>query len=275
MKASAPPVWHPYPAPDLQGGQVVGNVQHLDRIEGPRSEDARDLLVYLPRSYDSDPGRRYPVIYMQDGQNLFDEHTSFGSDWRADETMEALAPEGVEAILVGIPNAGENRIHEYSPFEDVEHGGGRGGDYLDWVIGTVKPLIDSSFRTLPDREKTGIFGSSMGGLISLYGFFEKTSAFGFVGAMSPSLWFADDAIFPYIERAPFVEGKVYLDVGAAEGRSTVWNVRRLRRLLYAKGYESGHTMRYVEQKGAGHGEEWWAGRLGNAMKFLLADRGTS
>jgi predicted alpha/beta superfamily hydrolase len=262
--------WHQYPVDGKPGGSVVGNVKLLHGVEGPRPSDSRDLLVYLPPSYERDLERRYPVVYMQDGQNLFDEHTSYGADWRADETMESLAEKGVEAILVGIPNLGVERIDEYSPFADVEHGGGRGDAYLDFVVDGIKPIVDASFRTLPSRESTGLFGSSMGGLVSIYGLIHHSETFGFAGSMSPSLWFADDAIFSYVELSPFVGGRVYLDVGAEEGRSTVWNARRLRRLLYAKGYESGHTMKYVEQRGAGHGEEWWAGRLAGAMRFLLS-----
>src|SRR5215217_1626799 len=163
--------WETYPAVD-DGGEhtVVGTMKMLRDVQSPELENVRDLIAYLPPSY-GDGERRYPVLYMHDGQNLFDQATSFGDEWRVDETMEELAGEGLEAIVIGVPNMGEERCEEYSPFVDAQAGGGCGDDYLEFLVRTVKPLVDRSFRTLPDRENTGIAGSSMGGLISLYGFF--------------------------------------------------------------------------------------------------------
>ena len=133
----------------------------------------------------------------------------------------------------------------------------------------VKPLIDADFRTLPGREHTGVVGSSMGGLISLYAFFRRPEVFGLVGAMSPSLWFARRAIFDYIQRAVFVPGRIYLDAGTGEGRGELSDVRRLCRLLRGKGYREGADLLCTIEKGAGHDESAWGHRLPRELRFLL------
>jgi predicted alpha/beta superfamily hydrolase len=181
---------------DIQTGNghtVVGNLKLLTSLKSPQLENQRDILVYLPPSYESE-SRRYPVLYLHDGQNLFDAATSFAGEWQVDETMEALSEEGLEAVVVGIPNAGAARLDEYSPFHEENYGGGLGDQYLAFITQAVKPLIDTDYRTLPGREHTGIMGSSMGGLISLYAFFRHPEVFGFAGALSPSFWFAKGAI---------------------------------------------------------------------------------
>jgi isoamylase len=256
-------------APQTNGEHtIVGNVMTIASLWSPELGNVRDIKVYLPPSY-IEGDRRYPVIYMHDGQNLFDQATAFGDEWRVDETMEALAGRGIEAIVVGIPNMGPDRLDEYSPFADERHGGGRGEGYLAFVAGTLKPYLDSSFRTLPEREHTGMLGSSMGGLISIYAFFRYPDLFGFVGAMSPSLWFADRAIFTVIEEAPFIEGRIYLDAGTGEGESVVADTRRLRDLLQAKGYQSADQLRYIEARGAAHHEAAWGQRLADALTYLI------
>jgi predicted alpha/beta superfamily hydrolase len=178
-----------------RGHQVSGTIRVAPAVHSPELGNRRDILVYLPPSYHEGEGR-YPVIYMQDGQNLFDEATSYAGEWGVDETMEALGrEEGLEAIIVGVPNMGIQRVDEYSPFRDRRLGGGRGDDYLRFLTQTLKPQIDRDFRTLGGRKHTGILGSSLGGLISLYGFFRAPAVFGFAGVMSPSLWFAGGAIY--------------------------------------------------------------------------------
>ena len=262
---------------------VVGCLKVLEALPSPQLDNERDILVYLPPSYlQSD--KRYPVLYMHDGQNLFDEVTSFAGEWHVDSTMEALSREGIEAIVVGIPNAGARRIEEYAPFRDSKHGRRRHGDkYLSFITDTLKPLIDRDFRTRPERARTGIIGSSLGGLISLYAFFQYPHTFGLVGAMSPSLWFANRAIFPYIQEAPFFPGKIYLDVGSLEYAGALddgiaasrdakpyqGSVQHLRDLLQQKGYRPGIDLFCVEEEGAAHQEAAWANRLPDALRFLL------
>jgi predicted alpha/beta superfamily hydrolase len=261
--------WKEYPAAaDPARHGVVGRIMQLEQVHSPQLDNARDLLVYLPPSYD-DGDRRYPVIYMHDGQNLFDPATSFAGEWRVDQTLEAASRDGLEVIVVAIPNIGAERSHEYSPFLDPQNGGGRGERYLRFIVETVKRIIDADFRTLADPEQTGIAGSSMGGLISLYGFFRYRHVFGFAGVMSPSLWFANHAVLDWVEGQPFAGGRIYIDVGMREGRRTVDDVLRLRDVLERKGYRNLDDLLCVVDTAGDHSEEAWARRLLRQMKFLL------
>lgn len=274
--------WQSYLA--LKNGHyhtVTGNLQIARDVHSPQLHNERDILVWLPPSYER-ANRRYPVLYMQDGQNLFDAGTSFAGEWGVDETMDRLAREGCEAIVVGIPNMGVRRIDEYSPFRDARHGGGDGRHYVAFVTDTLKPLIDRDFRTLPERNTTGIMGSSMGGLISLFAFFHRAETFGFAGIMSPSVWFAQEALLQYVEDVPYQEGRIYLDAGTREyagmkvdrlfhagSRRYYGRVRRLKRLLVYKGYRPIHQLLHVEEKEARHEEAAWARRLTRAIRFFL------
>jgi predicted alpha/beta superfamily hydrolase len=228
----------------------------------------RELRIYVPPSYDGIE-RRYPVLYVQDGQNLFDPEESFAGSWRVDLAMDWAAARGHEGIVVGVPNAGEQRLAEYSPFDSPEGGPGRGEAYLGFLAETVKPLIDARYRTRPEREATGVAGSSMGGLISLFAYFARPEVFGIMAALSPSLWFAERAIFGRLEEAPFQPGRLYLDVGRLEGAETLADARRLRDLLVAKGYRRGHELRYVEDRAGRHEEAAWSRRFRTALPFLL------
>lgn len=252
-------------------GQIVGNIRVLSRVYSAELGNHRDVQVYLPPSYQSS-GRHYPVVYMQDGQNLFDPTTSFAGEWRVDDTLERLAPEGVEAIVVGVPNMGEQRIDEYSPFRDPVKGGGRGDAYVEFLARTLKPEIDRRFRTRLERSHTGIMGSSMGGLISLYAFFKEPRVFGFAGVMSPALWFARGAILKYVEPHADWTGRIYLDVGTGEGRPTVRNARLMARLLRRTAARPRLNVMYVEGRGHSHNETAWAQRFERAVRFLLPKR---
>jgi predicted alpha/beta superfamily hydrolase len=264
---------------------VTGIVKVLAGVEGPEPGTRRDLLVHLPPSWPA-AGRRWPVLYMQDGQNLFDASTSFAGEWGVDETMLALSAEGIEAIVVGVPNAGEARLDEYAPFRDPAHGGGGADAYLEFLVGGVRPLVDEAFPTLSGPEATGIAGSSMGGLLSLYALFRRPDVFGLCAAMSPALWFAGGAIHGFVASSPRVPGRVYLDTGTGEGR-TERDRRRLRReggdrlgpvarmhaLLLEKGWADGVDLLYVEEPGGEHHEEAWRRRLPGALRFLLSGSG--
>lgn len=274
-------IWHDYVADKPEAAHsVIGSLKVLKDLWSPQLNNQRDLLVRLPGSYDTSD-RRYPVLYMHDGQNLFDAHTSFSGEWRVDETLAELEHEGIEAIAVGIPNIGDERLNEYSPFRDARYGGGRGEAYLNFVVDTVKPLVDAAYRTLPDRGHTGIIGSSMGGLVSLYGYFYRDDVFGFAGVMSPAFWFAGRAIFPYIRNRDYKPGKIYMDAGTAETRrwyahlprryfrSVTGDAREMYDLLLKLGYQAGREVCYVEDEGGKHNEDAWARRLPDALRFLL------
>jgi predicted alpha/beta superfamily hydrolase len=254
-----------------------GTQRPRGRVEVIRSEAGspgpdRDLLVYVPPSY-SATDRHYPVLYMQDGQNLFDPALSYAGSWRVDLAMDRAAARGLEGIIVGVPNAGEERISEYDPFSGPGNHAPGGERYLDHLVGSTKPLVDRRFRTLPGSESTGIAGSSMGGLISLFAFFQRTEVFGVAGALSPSLWLADRSIFEVAETAPFRPGRVYLDVGGREGAEALADVRRLRDLLQAKGFRPGKDLRYVEDRSGTHHESAWGRRFRSALTFLLCPVG--
>jgi predicted alpha/beta superfamily hydrolase len=261
--------WKDYPAAlDPSRPGVVGSIKQLESIASPQLGNERGLLVYLPPSY-GDGDRRYPVMYMHDGQNLFDPATSFAGEWAVDQTLEAGSDDGLEAIIVAIPNMGPERTNEYSPFLDEKAGGGKGELYLRFLTETVKPLIDADFRTLPDRAHTGIAGSSMGGLISLYAFFRYRHIFGFAGVMSAALWFANRAVLDWVERQPFAGGRIYIDVGMREGQGTLDNVMKLRDVLEAKGYRNLHDLLCVVDTAGDHSERAWGRRVHRKMRFLL------
>ena len=261
----------------------------LRLVWSPQLRNRRDVDVYLPSSYAS--GIAYPVVYMKDGQNLSDPATAFAGTWDLDATIDRLACRGIEAIYIGVHNAGRHRLAEYSPFPDPRHGGGEADAYLAFLVDTLKPRIDRLFNTRRDRESTAIVGSSMGGLVSLYAYFRHPSVFGRAAVMSPSIWFGQGAILDFIEDARVPRGRVYLDVGTGEGAGTVRDVRRLGRLLVRKGFRrrrrpargtqearllagerrssTSSELRYVEDAGARHTEAAWAWRVEGALAFLL------
>ena len=240
---------------------VSGDLRVLPQLHSPQLDNQRDILVWLPPNYHA-TDRRYPVIYMHDGQNLFDRATGFaGNEWCVDETLTALAAEGINAIVVGLPNTPQ-RMQEYNPFPEVWNG--HGDRYLQFIVDTVKPLIDNGFRTQPERQHTGIMGSSMGGLISLYGFFARPETFGFAGVMSPSLWVGSGAIYDTVRERPFVDGKIYLDDGTREP-----SARKMKAALQRRGYSGGHNLMYVSEENGEHNEAAWARRLPDALRFLL------
>jgi predicted alpha/beta superfamily hydrolase len=245
-----------------------GRLEVIPGVHSPQLGSTRDILVYLPTAYDRTDAR-FPVIYMHDGQNLFDPTTSFAGEWGVDAAMAKAPRKGRRAIVVGIPNAGIDRTREYSPWTDARNGGGAGDAYLDWVEQVVKPLVDARYRTVADRTGTGMAGSSLGGLISLYAFFRQPSRYGFVGCLSPALWFADSAIFRTVEAAGYVRGRIYLDAGTREGEGTLANARAMRDLLIRMGYRRGKDLSWVEDQGGLHNEAAWGRRLRTALPFLL------
>jgi predicted alpha/beta superfamily hydrolase len=273
MSAGTPnhhPSWLPYQSQRVTGGGQDRSVRLVirRRFFSPELRNYRDLIVALPRSYSSSD-QRYPVVYMQDGQNLFDPATSFAGDWHLTETLAQLGADGIEAIVVGIANAGKRRLYEYSPFRDRLRGGGGGDRYLAFVTETVKPLIDRSFRTRPDRSNTAIGGSSMGGLLSVYALYRSPETFGGAAALSPALWFANGAIMDFIGRSEPATGRLYLDIGLGEPTRAIADVRALRDFVLRSGLELGTDLAYVEDQGGTHNEETWGRRVSRALPFIL------
>jgi predicted alpha/beta superfamily hydrolase len=276
-------MWSAY-TPHQTKHTVVGELL-VQTIYSPQLLNEREIYVWLPADYHTNP-RHYPVVYMHDGQNLFDRYLSFVGEWQVDETLTTLASEGYAAIVVGIPNTPARRW-EYNPYPSrfgIEFDG-RGAAYLRYIVETIKPSIDRDFRTLSTPVHTGIMGSSMGGLISLYAFVRYPQVFGFCGALSPAYWFGDLA--QTLRDHADGQGKVYLDVGTEEGyifpglppefqplgdatnAGYVAGVQALKKALLARGYQDGATLLYVEEPHGKHHEEAWARRLPQAFRFLL------
>lgn len=269
--------WEPY-----SGGTTTGTILVARNVPSAELENERDVYLYLPLSY-TQSDRHYPILYMHDGQNLFDVETAFQGEWGVDETMEQLAQEGREAIVVGVSNLSEARNDEYSPFRDPKYGGGRGDDYLAFLTTTIIPMVEGEFRIAPGAENRGIMGSSLGGLISLYAFLRYPGIYGFAGVMSPAVRFADGALLGFVAGADYVPGRLYVDFGGRElghewgdrllrgafSQRYLNTVRKLVRLLEQKGYQHGDTMLYVEERQARHNEAAWARRLPEALRFLL------
>ncbi len=253
-----------YASRDGRAHAVQGNLYLLPQVWSPQLENKRDVLVYLPPAY-ANSDRRYPVLYMQDGQNLFDDVTAFaGQDWRVDETMERLSADGYQAIVVGIHHGGEARLVEYNPFPG--RSGGHGERYLAFLTDTLKPFIDANFRTQSEPAATGIMGSSMGALIALYAFFRRPDIFKLCGAFSPSLFVGRGAILRFARDAAFHPGKIYLDNGSREP-----SARAMYDTLVKKGYRPRTDLKYVVEHGGRHTESAWARRLPGAVRFLLKE----
>jgi predicted alpha/beta superfamily hydrolase len=254
-------------------------------VWSPQLKNRRDVDVYLPDSYRGG-SRHYPVIYIQDGQNLSDPEKAFAGTWQIERALDELAARDLEAIVVGIHHGGRRRLLEYSPYPDRRHGGGDADLYLAFLVDTLKPRVDRFFRTRRERDATVILGSSMGGLLSLYGFFRYPSVFGRAGVMSPSIWYGQAAILDFMAEAQIPTGRLYVDVGTAEGVGTLRDARRLGRLLVRKGFTRERrgrgrrgsasrrgadrsVLRYLEDQGGRHSEADWARRVGPALEFLL------
>jgi predicted alpha/beta superfamily hydrolase len=236
--------------------------------------DDRAVSVYLPPQYLEQEDRRFPVFYLHDGQNLFDGRTSYiaGKTWNANTTADRLAEDGkIEpVILVGIANTGLRRMAEYTPTRDFKMGGGEGRSYGRLLIEELKPLIDSTYRTLPEAENTGLGGSSLGGLISLYLGFAHPEVFGKIAVLSPSLWWDHRSILNAIEQQETKPDlRIWLDMGTAEGVRHVRDAEMLERLLVKRGWKSGADLVYVKAAGAVHDEAAWSDRFGSVLRFLF------
>ncbi len=239
----------------------------------------RGLWLYFPPSYDENPTARFPVVYMHDGQNLFNPATAFGGNpWYAQDALNHGAEIGSirEAIVVGIENT-PDRIDEYTPSRDAGRmAGGRGALYLRMLIEEVKPLIDRSYRTRPGAADTVLLGSSLGGLISAWAGVHHGQVFGNIGAMSPSTWWDDRMLLREVAMLRSLEARprrIYVDSGdGGEGRDDVDNTAMLAQAIRAAGYRDEIDLRYVVQRGAVHNEVYWAQRLPGALAFLLGSR---
>lgn len=239
----------------------------------------RNVLVYLPPGYDTPENktRRYPVLYLHDGQNCFDGATSFipGKEWRVDEAAQHLIETGqIEPlIIVAAYNTGVERMNEYTPTKDGRGRGGKADTYGKLLTKELKPFIDSVYRTKRGAEDTALGGSSLGGLVTLHLGLKHSDTFRRLAVLSPSVWWNNKAILKTVNNlGKRPSTRIWLDIGTAEGFSTLPDTRLLRDALFAKGWAIGKDLAYVEADGAEHNEEAWAARFPSILQYLFPVR---
>ncbi|HKJ48414.1 MAG TPA: alpha/beta hydrolase-fold protein [Christiangramia sp.] len=234
-------------------------------LKAPQLDTIRKIWVYLPESYKTSD-KKYPVIYMHDAQNLFDKETSFVGEWKVDEALDSLKTP--EAIIVGIEHGGNKRIDELTPLPHEKYGGGKADDYLSFLVNELKPNIDSTYRTLPDFKDTGIFGSSLGGLVSFYAALKYPETFGMIGSYSPSFWFNRD-IFDLVNSESLNKNtKIYFLAGTAESEEMVPDLKEMIELLEEEGIEPENLkVKYV--KDGEHNEAMWSDNFAETYLWLM------
>lgn len=234
----------------------------------PQLNRNRTIRIYLPPDYETS-ALSYPVLYMHDGQNLFDVLTSFSGEWEVDEALNTLASCGHRVpIVVGIDNGGTYRIGEYTPWSNAEYGGGEGDLYMRFIVETLKPYIDQHYRTLPDRSNTGLMGSSLGGLISHYGALSYQHVFSKAGIFSPSYWFSD-SVWSFTGLNGKQENmRFYQLCGTLEGGNTVGDMLRMNDSLVKAGFSQEEIFNKVVTGGQ-HNEALWRSNFAEAYVWLF------
>lgn len=278
LKWRNPPTSQPSTKPaEPRASTATGDIRSIG-IHSEILKNDRKISVWCPPGYESSQ-ERYAVLYMHDGQNVFDDATSFAGEWRADETAAELiaAKKILPIILVGVENMGVSRAYEYTPTRDTERADGGGAElYARFLLEEVKPYIDSHFRTLPSREHTGVCGSSLGGLVSLFICDRSPEAVGLCGALSPSLWWDSRSLMMKIAQKPLAltRCKVWIDMGTDEGSgvepaANVANAKEIAAIFTRAGMKSGANYQLKIAQGAGHNEAAWASRFGEVLVFLF------
>lgn len=237
-------------------------------------DDDRDVTVYLPPGYSRRRRGGYPVLYMHDGQNLFRDDEAFiaGESWRVGETADTLIEAGrVEPLLiVGIANAGARRVLEYTPTATKRLGGGQADRYGRLLIEELMPLIDRTYATAKGPSRTGLGGSSLGGLVTLYLGLRHPGVFGRLAVMSPSVWWDRRVILRDVHtRRPDSRPRVWLDMGADEGKRALDDARLLAAGMTRAGWTPGGDLMYTEHPGATHRESAWAARVAPMLQHLF------
>jgi len=247
---------------------IHGKVEYHRQLGGDGLNHKRDIIVWLPPSYEKNTKKHYPVLYMHDGQNIFDPTTAFtGYDWRVDEVADSLIRMKVieEIIIVGIYNS-PDRLPEYSDSE-------LGSAYMNFVINVVKALVDSTYRTKQSKEHTGIIGSSLGGLSSLLFVWKRPDVFGMAGCLSPSFWYDDEKTLKEIREYSGHKKhiKIYLDCGGRE-KELISGYKRMVEILKTKGYKKGKDLDYTFESNGTHSEHYWAKRVWRPLVFMFGRR---
>jgi predicted alpha/beta superfamily hydrolase len=236
----------------------------------PQLHRKRRIWIYLPPDYQISKNR-YPVFYAHDGQNLFDHATSFSGEWAVDESLDSLfALKLKSCIIVGIDNGGQFRLEELTPWMHPTYGGGNAKPYADFIVKTLKPYIDSSFRTIPDRKYTGVFGSSLGGLVSFYMALNYPEIFGMAGVFSPSFWFSDEVYALANQFKHRKKPKIYMVSGRKESATLETEVLRMEKILRNKGFGNKQLVVKIASNGQHH--EWfWRREFPKVYNWLVGN----
>jgi alpha-glucosidase len=236
----------------------------------PQLNKSRKIWLYLPPDYQTST-KTYPVLYMQDGQNLFDNATSFSGEWQIDETLNTLFQQGnYGAIVVGIENGGADRLNEYSPWNNPQYGGGQGDLYSQFIAETLKPYIDSNYRTKPEAQYNAVLGSSMGALISSYINAKYPSIFQKVGNLSPAFWFAKPQLISYITNSTqnYSNSRMYFVAGTNESSTMVPDSNEIKNTFQNKLLSASNTLTKYDSYGS-HTESYWKGEFAAAYLWLF------
>lgn len=240
------------------------NIVRLN-LQSNELETEKGIWVYLPESYSND-NTSYPVVYMFDGQNLFDNETSFVGEWKIDEFLDS---KNANIIVVGIEHGNEKRIEELTPFPSEKHGGGKADSMLSFLVENLKPHIDSTYRTLPDLRHTSIAGSSLGGLTSFYALLKYPDVFGNAGVFSPSFWINPE-IYDLVKSSDISKkAKFYFAAGTKEGETMIPNLEKMISTLSEKGIEL-YKLETDIVEGAEHNEAFWSAEFPKFMDWLMA-----
>ncbi|MBV6879746.1 alpha/beta hydrolase-fold protein [Epilithonimonas ginsengisoli] len=259
-------------APKEKKHTTTSNVKILsENFTIPQLNTTRKIWIYLPPDYETSK-TKYPVIYMHDGQNLFDEFTSFSGEWSVDETMDEIYKAmGKSAIVIGIDNGGDKRLSEYSPWNNVKYKtSGEGDLYVDFLAKTLKPYIDKTYRTEKQASKTLIMGSSMGGLISLYASAKYPTVFGKAGIFSPAFWFVSENLKKYlnINKNNLKNSKFYFVAGKNEDETMAPEIENVNELLLKKSVPAKNIIVKIDEDGT-HSESYWKRELKASLIWLL------
>lgn len=261
-------------SPDQSAPPPAGRVRLFRDFNSRILENRRDVAVYLPPGYDEETAR-YPVLYMQDGQNAFDPATAYaGVDWGLARTCDRLIAAGeMEPVIIVAPYNTPSRLDEYTPVADAGDGGGNGDAYGRFLSDELKPFVDAKFRTRPEAANTAIMGSSLGGLISLHLALTRSDVFSRAAALSPSLWWAQGRMARWTRRArlPEPRPRLWVDMGTKEGDgvSGLESLRAFSAVLRKRGWRTGAGLEAREIEGAEHNERSWGARAAEVMKFLF------
>lgn len=252
-------------------GTATANVQIMNNnFYMPQLNRSRRIWIYLPPDYHIS-AKSYPVIYMHDGQNLFDSKTSFAGEWEIDETLNKLFEQGdYGVIVVGIDNGGTERINEYTPWNNPQYGGGDGDKYMQFVAETLKPYIDANYRTKPEAEQTALIGSSLGALISTYGGVKYANVFSKIGSFSPAYWIVATQLNTNIANYLSNLGgmRIYFVAGTTESTTIVNEINQVKSNLQAKGLTVENTLVKLDTYGQ-HNENYWKGEFAAAYRWLF------